>query len=202
MDQPMPERAQLIAERVRNGDTYADIGTDLGISKQRVQQIASKYGIKPLRVRSKPIVGVDHLIAELLESEPRLSYKDVAERTAVGEPQVRKIAKRAGIYWMRLPVYRRGLYPWDYDTDPETECWNWRYGTDIYGHGRLHGGPKGAEYAHRYAYRQYIGPIPEGESIIHTCRNLSCINPEHLKSAPFGRAVVQARQQNSVANPA
>lgn len=202
MDQPMPARAQFIAERVRNGDNYADIGRTLGLTKQRVQQIASQYGIKPLRPRRKPIAGVEHLVVELLESEPRISYKDVSERTGASEPRIKRVAKKAGIYWMRLPVYRRGLYPWDYDIDPETECWNWRYGTDIYGHGRLHSGAKGAEYAHRYAYQQYIGPIPQGESIIHTCGNLSCINPAHLKSAPFGRAVVQARQQSAGANPA
>lgn len=201
MARPMTPRAQLIAQRIRNGDTYAAIGTDLGISKQRVQQIASRHDVKPLQARSKPLTADARQVAELLESEPRLSYKEVAERTESNASQVKKIAKRAGLDWIRQPIYRRGLHPWDYDVDPDTGCWNWRYGKDIYGHGRLHGGASGAEYAHRFAYRQYLGPIPAGESVIHTCGNLACINPEHLQAAPLGRSIVTARRRSLGRNP-
>jgi hypothetical protein len=36
--------------------------------------------------------------------------------------------------------------------------------------------------AHRLAYEQEIGPIPEGMHIHHTCGQRLCINPEHMEA--------------------
>lgn len=73
MIQPMAQRAQLITQRILNGETYKSIGNDLGISRPQVQQIANRYGVRLARAQDKPLTGVALRVAGLLESEPRLS---------------------------------------------------------------------------------------------------------------------------------
>ena len=42
------------------------------------------------------------------------------------------------------------------------------------------------EMAHRWAYEDKVGPIPEGLDIDHLCRVRACVNPGHLE--PVTRA--------------
>jgi hypothetical protein len=35
-------------------------------------------------------------------------------------------------------------------------------------------------YAHRYAWFEVNGPIPEGMHVLHTCDNPACVNIKHL----------------------
>lgn len=60
------------------------------------------------------------------------------------------------------------------------ECWEWtghKYGN---GYGAItHRGRQ--VLAHRWAYEHFIGPIPEGLTIDHLCRNRACVNPAHME---------------------
>lgn len=58
-------------------------------------------------------------------------------------------------------------------------CWNWARGKDLDGYGayRINGIQK---KAHRYSYELYVGPIPDGLVVMHSCDNPSCVNPDHL----------------------
>jgi hypothetical protein len=38
------------------------------------------------------------------------------------------------------------------------------------------------QYAHRWAYEQAYGQIPDGAQIDHLCRNRACRNPDHLEA--------------------
>lgn len=61
-----------------------------------------------------------------------------------------------------------------------TPCVEWPRARTKMGYGVV-SYPGGREYAHRAAYRFFVGPIPEGLELDHLCRNPSCLNPEHLE---------------------
>ena len=58
------------------------------------------------------------------------------------------------------------------------ECWLWTSPVDPKGYGRWRRGSKGA---HRASYTMFVGPIPDGMTVDHTCFNPTCVNPEHLR---------------------
>ena len=66
-------------------------------------------------------------------------------------------------------------------------CWLWTGAKIPYGYGRLFSGsrtPAGSPKTvavHRFAYELLVGPIPDGLTIDHLCKNPSCVNPEHLE---------------------
>lgn len=63
--------------------------------------------------------------------------------------------------------------------DPNTGCWLWTEGDNGRGYGRLKRNGK-SHQAHRFFYEMLVGPIPEGMTLDHKCRQTFCVNPDHL----------------------
>lgn len=94
-----------------------------------------------------------------------------AERYPKGEP----VAQR----WPDLSPLERLLSK--LTVDEETGCIVFTGRLSHYGYGRVN--IRGTvAYAHRMIYEAFVGPIPEGLTIDHLCRNRACSNPEHLEA--------------------
>lgn len=59
-------------------------------------------------------------------------------------------------------------------------CWLWTAHTNHLGYGRFRVGATMVQ-AHRFAYEELVGPIPEGLELDHLCRNRTCVNPFHCE---------------------
>lgn len=60
-------------------------------------------------------------------------------------------------------------------------CWEWIGArTGRQGYAVFWAGGK-IVIGHRYAYELRKGPIPEGLTLDHLCRNRGCVNPDHLE---------------------
>ncbi len=103
----------------------------------------------------------------------------------------------------RDPV-ERFLEKFDIGEIPEgfdSPCFVWvgtygRYGykpTASYGH---FWDGEGHPSVHRYAYKTFVGPIPDNLDLDHLCRNRRCCNPDHLE--PVSRSENLKRGNNPI----
>lgn len=62
-------------------------------------------------------------------------------------------------------------------------CWEWSAARNQYGYGLIGRGRRGegSVLAHRAVYELLVGPIPEGLTLDHLCRNRCCVRPSHLE---------------------
>lgn len=80
-------------------------------------------------------------------------------------------------FWSK--VDRDGPVP---DARPELgPCWLWTGHIDDAGYGRFGIAEGHAAMPHRFAYEEVVGPIADGLTIDHLCRNRACCNPAHLE---------------------
>lgn len=63
-------------------------------------------------------------------------------------------------------------------TAATNDCWTWK-GTLSRGYGCFYLYGRNVP-AHRAAYEFFVGPIPAGMHILHSCDNPPCVNPDHL----------------------
>lgn len=66
------------------------------------------------------------------------------------------------------------------DQGTEEECWEWNASLTPAGYGKI-GLNNKLLLAHRVSYEINVGPIPDGLTIDHLCRNRKCVNPSHLE---------------------
>lgn len=75
-------------------------------------------------------------------------------------------------------------------------CWIWTASQQSKGYGQFGSRSGGCRrgkstQAHRIAYELRVGPIPEGMTLDHLCRNTLCVNPDHLEPVTRGENVLR-----------
>ncbi len=65
--------------------------------------------------------------------------------------------------------------------DKTGSCWQWLGAKQAGGYGRFGAGEGRLVLAHRWSYEHHVGPIADGMTIDHLCRNTSCVNPAHME---------------------
>jgi hypothetical protein len=66
-------------------------------------------------------------------------------------------------------------------------CWEWQGYKHRDGYGCVRYERRmGAFQAHRVSYTLLLGPIPDGMTLDHLCRNRPCVNPDHLQIVDVG----------------
>lgn len=75
-------------------------------------------------------------------------------------------------------------------------CWDWQgYMRSRYGGFWMDGDNK---YAHRAAYKLFIGPIPEDGYVHHKCSNKLCVNPEHLQCTTWEQNMAEMHSRQAL----
>lgn len=85
-------------------------------------------------------------------------------------------------------------------TVPETGCWQWiRGGFGHEGYGAVWDRKKKKTVkAHRYVYEMLVGPIPEGLTLDHLCRNRRCVRPAHLEPVTWSENIRRGEMPNMI----
>lgn len=84
----------------------------------------------------------------------------------------------------------------------EGDCWTWTGWKLWNGYGRVRIHRTTLKLVHRVVYELVVGPIPDGLTLDHLCRNRACVNPAHLEPVTmrvnnlrgFGVSGVNARK--------
>lgn len=76
-------------------------------------------------------------------------------------------------------------------------CWNWTGGLASHGYGQFVYSAIGTRLrqqarAHRVAYRQWKGKIPDGLVVDHLCMNKRCVNPDHLEAVTARENIIRS----------
>lgn len=84
-------------------------------------------------------------------------------------------------------------------TDSLTEgCWDWRGHTAGCGYGQIECRTPGQRYvrnAHVVSYEFFIGPVPPGLFVLHSCDRKPCVQPFHLHVGTHTDNMREARER-------
>lgn len=150
----------------------------------------------------KPVLNIMRQLCSI-HYEKWKRYKDPRAGTLLSEKGGRLPKPSAYEPWSTEPYWRFARLRFFRKIKvTESGCWEWTGGFFAgkeYGQFSAFGKTL---IAHRFAYEALRGPIPDGLTIDHLCRNPACMNPSHHEPVPdvenvmrgFGPFAVNARK--------
>ena len=128
-----------------------------------------------------------------------LHYQRHKRRGMVGDPGV-PCGPRSPI---RRPAGRPARPPLDVfwsRVRKTSSCWIWLGPFLVRGYGAFY--DQGSISAHRWSYKHFVGPIPDGLELDHLCERHECVNPSHLEPVTHlvncQRAIESRRRREGV----
>jgi len=84
--------------------------------------------------------------------------------------------------------------------DASGDCWSWSASVGSHGYGQFRvWGDRTMVTAHRMAWTILVGPVPEGMTLDHLCRNRRCVNPDHLEVVTRGENIRRGYSPSTMA---
>jgi hypothetical protein len=162
---PDGERQCRECNRIRGRERVQRWAADF---KEERSHRSSKQGTPALQEPAVPSIPLGRCQCGC-GADTRIANKTVSAKGIVKGQPMRYLRGHAGS-WREHGGYA---------IDSITGCWVWQRSTSLNGYGQVwHEGR--LQRAHRVFYKLYVGPIPDGYQIDHTCANKRCVNPDHL----------------------
>lgn len=87
-------------------------------------------------------------------------------------------ARAAGMPKLPVPSIEERFWA---KVDVAGVCWEWTGSRGELGYGNFNATKTSRWRAHRWAWTNLVGPVPDGLHLDHLCRNPPCVNPDHLE---------------------